>query len=314
MSDQPTGVQRGDDGTLFETDRYLDDVAAGRVVEDDQLGELLSAAAFQAGCRMPAPPVLADYGVGAQAPATQSAMAQQHSAEPFDELASRRADAKPHRKEPSGWLYALAGAAASAAVVAGGLTVIQSAQPGDALWTAHEKIFGSEDEAQLVELASTLDQATELKKQGDMDGALRLLDHAQRIAATRTNRNTNGAVTTVHSVTKTVTETETQKEKPETVTVTKKKEKKSTTAAPKPTQPVVPAPAPAPAPVTSAPATPSSDIPASGAPGSAVPGGESAVPAGEDVSAEGAAPAPSVPKAVPAPAAPPENADNTARS
>ena len=42
MSDQPTGVQRGDDGTLFETDRYLDDVAAGRVAEGDQLGELLS--------------------------------------------------------------------------------------------------------------------------------------------------------------------------------------------------------------------------------------------------------------------------------
>ena len=304
MSDQPTGVQRGDDGTLFETDRYLDDVAAGRVVEGDQLGELLSAAAFQAGCRMPAPPVLADYGVGLQAPATQSAMAQQHSAEPFDELASRRADAKPHRKEPSGWLYALAGAAASAAVVAGGLTVIQSAQPGDALWTAHEKIFGSEDEAQLVELASTLDQATELKKQGDMDGALRLLDHAQRIAATRTNRNTNGTVATVHSVTKTVTETEIQKEKPETVTVTKEKEKKSaTTAAPKPTEPVVPAPAP----VTSAPATPTSDVPVSGAPGSAA-------PAGEDVSVEGAAPAPSVPNAVPAPVAPPKNADNTARS
>ena len=308
MSDQPTGVQRGDDGTLFETDRYLDDVAAGRVAEGDQLGELLSAAAFQSGCRMPAAPVLADYGVGAHASATQSAMAQQNSADPYstgqhDELASRRADAKPHRKEPSGWLYALAGAAASAAVVAGGLTVVQSAQPGDPLWTAHERIFGSEDEAQLVELASTLDQATELKKQGDMDGALRLLDHAQRIAASRTGRNANSAVTTVHSVTKTVTETETRKEKPETVTVTKEKETKSatTTVTTKPTEPVAPAPAP------STPATSTSDAPVSDTSAPTVPGGD-------DASAEGTSPTSPTSKAVPTSPVPPNDTNNTARS
>lgn len=96
-----------------------------------------------------------------------------------DDLAARR-EAKASRRS-SGWLgHGLIGAAAATLVIAGGGAMVFNAEPGDALWGVHESLFA--DHAAVVQLASTLEEADNANAQGDVQGALELLEKARAMA------------------------------------------------------------------------------------------------------------------------------------
>lgn len=88
---------------------------------------------------------------------------------------------------PSAWWKpsrvgsALIGAAASLALVAGGLSAVHSAAPGSALWPARVSMFG--DRSVEMELASTLEEADAAGKAGDVDRARELLERAEQLLA-----------------------------------------------------------------------------------------------------------------------------------
>ncbi|MFD5869451.1 hypothetical protein ACFWGD_12710 [Corynebacterium sp. NPDC060344] len=83
--------------------------------------------------------------------------------------------------KPSRFGSALIGAAASLALVAGGLSAIHSAAPGSALWPARVSMFG--DRSVEMELASTLEEADAAGRAGDADRAAELLERAERLLA-----------------------------------------------------------------------------------------------------------------------------------
>ncbi|WP_018023364.1 hypothetical protein [Corynebacterium ulceribovis] len=93
-----------------------------------------------------------------------------------DELAARR-----KRRMPA-WASGFFGAAAASALILGSGSVIHAAKPGDALWSANQAIFGSnESDRDVVELASTLQQAEQASKDGDADAAQELLAQAHAL-------------------------------------------------------------------------------------------------------------------------------------
>ncbi|MCW4352505.1 anti-sigma-D factor RsdA [Hoyosella sp. YIM 151337] len=90
---------------------------------------------------------------------------------PVTHISSRR----PRRMR---WLTSVAGAAAAAAFVVGGVAVVsQNAQPGDPLWGVRQAIHGSDSTTVLVAgLRSDLEQAEQALESGDVDRAKDLLD------------------------------------------------------------------------------------------------------------------------------------------
>lgn len=88
---------------------------------------------------------------------------------------------------PSAWWKpsrvgsALIGAAASLALVAGGLSAVHSATPGSALWPARVSMFG--DRSVEMELASTLEEADAASRAGDAERAGELLKRAEQLLA-----------------------------------------------------------------------------------------------------------------------------------
>ena len=83
--------------------------------------------------------------------------------------------------KPSRISSAIIGAAASLALVAGGLSAVHSAGPGSALWPARVSLFG--DQSVEMELASTLEEADAASESGDVERARELLAHAERLMA-----------------------------------------------------------------------------------------------------------------------------------
>lgn len=83
--------------------------------------------------------------------------------------------------KPSRMGSALIGAAASLALVAGGLSAVHSAAPGSALWPARVSMFG--DRSVEMELASTLEEADAAGRAGDTERARELLERAERLLA-----------------------------------------------------------------------------------------------------------------------------------
>lgn len=83
--------------------------------------------------------------------------------------------------KPSRMGSALIGAAASLALVAGGLSAVHSAAPGSALWPARVSMFG--DRSVEMELASTLEEADAAGRAGDSERARELLERAERLLA-----------------------------------------------------------------------------------------------------------------------------------
>ncbi|AZA12027.1 hypothetical protein [Corynebacterium gerontici] len=78
------------------------------------------------------------------------------------------------------FLHGLVGAAAATLVIAGSGVVIHNAEPGSPLYSLNQQIFGGHD-VEVVQLASTLQEANELKARGDIEGAKQKLAEAQAL-------------------------------------------------------------------------------------------------------------------------------------
>lgn len=194
---------------LAADDRFLDDLAAGRrdvsgagvYGTDSYLASLIADARDAADSELPPLPAI-DPGVAVAhrdvvdvevVPADADAVVVVDAAADAD---SDSGDAVPGGaangggavvRGPSSWWKpsrmgsALIGAAASLALVAGGLSAVHSAAPGSALWPARTAMFG--DRSVEMELASTLDEAGAASDAGDVERAQELLERAERLMA-----------------------------------------------------------------------------------------------------------------------------------
>lgn len=196
---------------LAADDRFLDDLAAGRrdvsgagvYGTDSYLASLIADARDAADSELPPLPAI-DPGVAVAhrdvvdvevvpADADADAVVVVDAAADAD---SDSGDAVPGGaanggvavvRGPSSWWKpsrmgsALIGAAASLALVAGGLSAVHSAAPGSALWPARVSMFG--DRSVEMELASTLEEADAAGRAGDSERARELLERAERLLA-----------------------------------------------------------------------------------------------------------------------------------
>ena len=96
---------------------------------------------------------------------------------------------------------ALVGAAAAAVIIVGAGGFIFNATPGSPLWGMNKALFG--EHANVVELASTLEQAQTLNEQGDTAGAKDLIEQAKSMVADMERSE----LAVPEPVTETVTET-----------------------------------------------------------------------------------------------------------
>lgn len=196
---------------LAADDRFLDDLAAGRrdvsgagvYGTDSYLESLIADARDAADSELPPLPAI-DPGVAVAhrdvvdvevvpADADADAVVVVDAAADAD---SDSGDAVPGGaanggvavvRGPSSWWKpsrmgsALIGAAASLALVAGGLSAVHSAAPGSALWPARVSMFG--DRSVEMELTSTLEEADAAGRAGDSERARELLERAERLLA-----------------------------------------------------------------------------------------------------------------------------------
>lgn len=186
---------------LAADDRFLDALASGRrdvcgagvYGTDSYLASLIADARAAADAELPPLPVI-DPSVAVPArdvvdvevvEAEGEVEAELGGAEPDDPGTSGGSGAVV--AGPAAWWKpsrvgsALIGAAASLALVAGGLSAVHSAAPGSALWPARVSMFG--DRSVEMELASTLEEADAAGKAGDVDRARELLERAEQLLA-----------------------------------------------------------------------------------------------------------------------------------
>lgn len=127
---------------------------------------------------------------------------------PVGDLDSRR---KQRNSKHSGWFgHGLIGAAAATLIIAGGGALVHSAQPGDPLWGVNQVLFS--DHAAVVELTATLEEADSRNAEGDVQGALKLLEQAKAMAQEMNakDRAAAGPTPVVATETATVTATATK--------------------------------------------------------------------------------------------------------
>lgn len=198
-------VQRDE---FFQCDAFLDELAAGA---DPSHGSDPLAAAL-AGMReevhsdaasdaVPDIRALLDQAADNDT-TTDSAVA------PVASMATHRAQRRrPQQPRLMGMVggAALGAVAASAMIVVGGTTVY-NAQPGGPLWGARVAVFG-EPQADMVQLASTLEEADELRERGDVEGAKRLIAQARELINYLDERDRELAHRRVEEAQRTVTMT-----------------------------------------------------------------------------------------------------------
>ncbi|MBV7281997.1 hypothetical protein [Corynebacterium sp. TAE3-ERU30] len=130
------------------------------------------------------------------------------AAAPVTSMATHRARRRrPQQPRLMGMVggAALGAVAASAMIVVGGTTVY-NAQPGGPLWGARVAVFG-EPQADMVQLASTLEEADELRERGDVEGAKRLIAQARELINYLDERDRELAHRQVEEAQRTVTMT-----------------------------------------------------------------------------------------------------------
>lgn len=154
---------------LFGADAFLDDLARGIDPSEgrDPLAELFLELHQDVHAPMPAAPSVDDL----------LPLVEPTSAAGSDDLAARR---ERKRRGVSPWMSGLVGAAAATLVIAGGGGAIYNAGPDSALWNAKVAMFG--EHAAVVDLASALQEVDQLHADGDVEGAMRLLDRARALA------------------------------------------------------------------------------------------------------------------------------------
>lgn len=158
-----------DIGDLLHDDAFLDALAQGNVADDAsdderELAELLlSWREDIVSAPLPEGPTLDDV---------------EHALRAGAEDEQPTALAPPRRERRSRWLTSVAGAAAAAAFVVGGVAVLsQNAMPGDPLWGVREAIHGGDETTVLVAgIRSELEQAERALESGDVERARAILE------------------------------------------------------------------------------------------------------------------------------------------
>lgn len=146
---------------------------------EDQLAALLLELKRDVDRDMPAAPTLAELGI-----------------EPSDEeLPEGVVSLHERRRKPVGaFAHGLVGAAAATLVIGGFGTAIHASEPGDALYGLNQQLFGGyAEDRQIVELASTLDEANQKSEAGDIEGARLLLEQARLIVSQMNQRDRSDA-------------------------------------------------------------------------------------------------------------------------
>lgn len=150
---------------LFGTDAYLDDIARGIDPSrgKDPLAALMLELHREVNAPIPAAPNLDELLPQVeQTPAVVS-------------LAERR-----QRRRVSPLMSGLVGAAAATMMLAGAGGAIYNAQPHSPLWNAKVSMFG--EHAAVIDLASALDEVDKRHTEGDVQGAMQVLEKARLLA------------------------------------------------------------------------------------------------------------------------------------
>lgn len=147
---------------LFGTDAFLDDLSRGvdPTGGTDPLAELMLTLHHEVTAPMPPAPSLDDL-LPEENPAVAS----------LD--AHRR-----HRVSP--WMSGLVGAAAATMLIAGTGGAVYNASPGSPLWGTKTAVFG--EHAAVVDLASALEEVDKRHSEGDVTGAMEVLEQARVLA------------------------------------------------------------------------------------------------------------------------------------
>ncbi|AZA09924.1 hypothetical protein [Corynebacterium pseudopelargi] len=235
------GVTRRQLEQLREDDAFLSALAQGVDPSDgrDELAALFLQAREEVSADMPKAPTLAELGfdfrdqaltnempaVDAPAPRRRGRFAAEDPASDADV-----AEVVPLHRPARAVFHGMVGAAAATALIAGSGVAIHNAEPGSPLYGLNQQIFGGND-VEVVQLASALQEANDLKASGDIEGAKRKLAEAQALVdrmkpeGRKVGQSLVDRVST--TITATVTTTAPAPDK-ETTTVTKtKNEEKS---------------------------------------------------------------------------------------
>lgn len=148
---------------LFGTDAFLDELSRGVDPSGgkDPLAELMLVLHHEVNAPIPAAPLL-DELLPEQTPAVVSL------------------DERRRRRHVSPWMSGLVGAAAATLLIAGTGGAVYNAQPESPLWGAKVSMFG--EHAAVVDLASALDEVDKRHTEGDVTGAMQVLEQARVLA------------------------------------------------------------------------------------------------------------------------------------
>ena len=231
---------------LAATDAYLD--ALSRGIDPSDGSDALAAMLLDLRQEV--------HGDVASAPVAAVARDHANGGAQVVDLRSRRARRAAHSVDDSRrrgrrvgpFVSGLMGAAAATLLIAGGGAAVYNSEPGDALFGMNQALFG--DHAAVIELATTLEEANTRNANGDVAGALELLEQAKAMAADINTKN--------------VEQKKPAEEPRPRATVT---ERVTTTVAPEPV-PAEPksSEAPTPAPASAAPTVTVTVVPAPGDP------------------------------------------------
>lgn len=147
---------------LFGTDAFLDDISRGidPTGGKDPLAALFLELHHEVNAPIPAAPNLDDLLPAAP---TEVISLDQH-----------------RRRRVSPWMSGLVGAAAATMLIAGTGGAVYNANPHSPLWGVKTNVFG--EHAAVVDLASALDEVDKRHAEGDVDGAMEVLDQARVLA------------------------------------------------------------------------------------------------------------------------------------
>ncbi|MEJ5927924.1 hypothetical protein WG915_04735 [Corynebacterium sp. H128] len=146
---------------LFGTDAFLDDLSRGVDPSDgaDPLAAMMLELHREVNAPIPNAPSLDELLPAAPAVASLD---------------------KQRRRRVSPWMASLVGAAAATVLLAGTGGAIYNADPSSPLWGAKTAVFGGH--AAVVDLASALDEVDKRHAEGDVEGAMRVLEQARILA------------------------------------------------------------------------------------------------------------------------------------
>ncbi|WP_445440627.1 hypothetical protein [Corynebacterium argentoratense] len=170
---------------LAATDAYLDALSRGIDPSDgsDALAAMLLDLRQEVHGDVAAAPVAAvarDHGNGGAQVVDLRSRRVRRAAHSVDDSRRRGRHVGP-------FVSGLMGAAAATLLIAGGGAAVYNSEPGDALFGMNQALFG--DHAAVIELATTLEEANTRNANGDVEGALQLLEQAKAMVADINTKN-----------------------------------------------------------------------------------------------------------------------------